>query len=367
LGQPYGCRSMKGKRPTDPVEANITRSVVSLHPILSLRLYPTEWGLPGGLMQTKVVIALVSVISLFLIPAIGFCQVCGPGAGCGYSWPASGDVLFSTGYIGNQKGAVFTFTAANQANGSLNQIRQEVDLSGINLELSTRLRGSQRFGLNLGASYSWYFQTSGEETLQNVGAAPLSRNWVTQPQSGSIDGALTVRMGPTMTGLGGLRYENFMTNFNTPGSGFGAPLSRRDSAALTLNTWIPYLGISWANYLGKTGIACRFQALGSPLVWGLVDYVETSATGLTISGVRVPGFIGSNALVGGGYLMECVGDCHVVSYSCLQLGAYAKYQAMKTSTGVDTGQSNGNIPSVNFNFDFSKQVWSAGGYLSLVF
>ncbi len=279
----------------------------------------------------------------------------------------AGDVAFSTGYIGNQKGAVFTFTAANQTTGSLRQIQQEVDLSGINLELSTRLRGGARFGLNLGASYSWYFQTSGEETLQNVGAAQLSRTWVTQPQSGSIDAAFTMIMGRSLVGLGGVRYENFMTNFNTPSSGFGGPLTLRDSAGMTLNTWVPYLGLSWANYLGRTGIACRLQMLGSPLVWGIVDYVETSANGLTISGVRVPGFTGANALVGGGYLVECLGDCHVASYSCLQLGAYAKYQGLKTSTNVNPGQSNGNIPNVNFNFDFSKQVWSAGGYLSVVF
>jgi hypothetical protein len=317
-------------------------------------------------MQTKFVIALVLAISLFMIPVNVFSQVCAPEMGWGCPWIASGDALFSTGYIGNQQGAVFTFTAANQTNGSLSQIRQEVDLSGINLELSTRLRG-RRFGLNLGANYAWYFQTSGEENLQNVGAAPLSRTWTTQPQSGSIDCALTMAMGPTITGLGGVRYENFMTNFNTPSSGFGNPLSRRDSAGLTLNTWAPYMGIAWANYLGKTGIACRFQAIGTPLVWGLVDYVETSATGLTISGVRVPGFTGSNALVGGGYFIECLGDCHVTSFGCLQLGAYAKYQILKTSTGVDTGQSNGNIPSVNFNFDFSKQIWSAGGYLAVVF
>jgi len=157
-----------------------------------------------------------------------------------------------------------------------------------------------------------------------------------------------------------------MANFTDPDSGFGAPFGQYDTATVTVNAWTPYLGLVWSNVTRGAGFDFRAGVLGSPVVWGSIDYVETVAAGLIISGANVHGFPASN-YIKQGYLVEGFADASVGTIYGMQLGAYAKYHVLKATTDIRVGERDANIPNVSYDVNFQKQNWGVGGRLSIFF
>jgi hypothetical protein len=308
---------------------------------------------------------LIAAAVFLVLPAESSAQWCGVPASPGCFW-YHGDASLKVGYFGYRNGADISFTTPNQQAGSLMGLRQQFDLQGIALDLMARLGGASPFGLALGGGYSIYFQQPAVETEQFVGSPSRVRRWSTTPQSGTVSLALTVDAYPGLTGIVGARYENFMANFVNPNSGFGSTYGQYDTATVTVNAWTPYLGLVWSNAQRGAGIDLRAGVLGTPLVLGSIDYVETVASGLIISGTTVHGFPASNN-IHQGYLVEGFGDASVGTIYGMQLGAYAKYHVLRATTSIRVGERDANIPNVSYDVNFQKQNWGVGGRLSIFF
>jgi len=315
----------------------------------------------------KFYIPLLICSGFFLIyPAVVSAQECWAPSWWGCPW-IHGDLSVYTGYSGGTKGADIVFSASNQPTGSLTELRKQLDLRGVALDVVWYLRGASQFGLKLGGGYYFGVQAPAQETVQNAGAASLARTWATTPQSGNLSAALTMQAYPALIGTIGIKYENFHANFLYPSANFGSPLGQIvDRADISLNAWTPYLELVYGTLLGRSGIDMRFGVLWSPVVLGSVDYSETVAAGLFIGGVSVPGFPASNQ-IGQGYLAEAFAECSVGLTNGIQAGGYAKYHTMRASSNINVGERNANIPDFIYKFDFQTQTWSVGGRLAVLF
>lgn len=311
--------------------------------------------------------AVLSCAVLFaLVPVSVMAQGCYlPAAGPGCYW-LPGGVSVSTGYFGHRQGADISFSASNQPVGSVRDLRRQFDLQGISLDMVAPLSCWSPFGVTVGGAYSFCFNVPSEETIQFVGETSRTRSWTAQPQAGNVYAALTMAFRPTVTGMVGVKYENFQTNFVNPGSGFGSPLGALDTANISLNTCTPYLGVMYGNVPGNLGLNVHLGVVGFPVLLGWVNYRETVAASLPIGGVNVSGFPAANN-IGKGYFLDAFADLSLAAIYGIQLGAYVKYNTMNAESNVDVGERNANIPNVTYKFDFQKRSWGVGGRVSLIF
>lgn len=318
--------------------------------------------MPGRYLHAVIVGALL----LALIPASVGAQGCYlPVAGPGCSW-FPGAVSISTGYFGHRTGADISFSASNQPAGAVRELRQQFDLQGISLDVAVPVGCLSPFGILVGGGYSFCFNEPSRETIQLVGASTLTRSWTAQPQIGNVYGALAVAFRPSLSGMVGIKYENFQTNFVNPGTGLAAALAELDTAEISLNTCTPYLGLMYDNLRAGSGVNVQLGVIGFPVVLGWVDYRETVAATLNVGGSNVPGFPAANN-IGQGYFLDAFADLSLTAMYGMQLGAYVKYGTMRVESDINVGERNANIPSVDYKFEFQKRSWGVGGRVSVMF
>ncbi len=303
---------------------------------------------------------------LALVPISVTAQGCYlPVGGPGCYW-LPGGVSLSTGYFGHRTGADICFSASNQPAGSVKELRQQFDLQGIALDVVAPVIGWAPFGVTVGGGYSFCFNEPSRETIQLVGSSSMTRDWRAEPQAGNLYAALTMAFHPALTGMVGIKYDNFQSNFVSPGSGFGAALGTLDTAAMSLNAVTPYLGLVYGNVPSPLGLNIQVGVIGFPVVLGWVDYRETVAATLNVGGSNVSGFPASNN-IGQGYFMDAFADVSLTAVSGIQLGAYVKYNTMNAESEINVGERNGNIPMVMYKFEFQKRSWGVGGRMSVFF
>jgi hypothetical protein len=294
-----------------------------------------------------------------------FAQGCFPSFGPPCAWPCGG-VSASVGYFGQKQGFDISFSNTGQAAGSLTGLRQQIDLGGIEIALALPFRGSGPAGFLVGADYRPFFTKPSEETVQNAGAATRTRTWEAKPQNFDIFFAVTMDFYPTLTGVAGFRYENFEVNFINPSTGFGSPQGLFDSAAISLNAYVPYLGLVLHNAAGGLGFDAQFGVMASPVVLGTINYRETVDAGLVIGGATAPGFSGYNSFRSG-YYLEAFADSSFTTAHGIQLGAYVKYYATQATSTIHTGESSATVPQIDYKCDLLKRSWGVGGRVCLFF
>jgi hypothetical protein len=323
------------------------------HSGVSERFRPNRW--------TIILTVIVGAIFSLTFPGSSRAQSCySPSWSCG-AFSNCGLSAF-TGYFGSVNGADISFTADNQPPSSLTAIRQRFNLQGINLELMAPIRLSGRYGMAVGLGYSACFNEPAEETLQFSGAPSKARTWLAKPQAFNLQTALTADLNPSLVGIFGFKYENFLTNFvnaESSEANYGGGLNNVD---FTFSAYIPYVGLIYGAALNNTGRNFRIGAIGFPFLLGSVAYRETVVGGINIGGtsVNVPGFQGSNTVVSG-YYINGFADMTLATVNCLELAAYAKYDILNAvSNDVVTGADNFRIPNVLFDFRFQRSFWGVG-------
>ena len=89
-----------------------------------------------------------------------------------------------------------------------------------------------------------------------------------------MDGALSYDTCGLGKLLAGFRYDRFATNFKVPGNFSGALGTPSDTADVTINCYIPFVGVQMAQ--GSPGRSeLVFRVIGFPWVGGDVKYHDS--------------------------------------------------------------------------------------------
>jgi len=314
---------------------------------------------------TRIVAILVVVCFLIGTPAVALAQ-----AGYGWICPATAAVGSApsvfTGYFFQNKGADFSFTTADTAVNSVVELRQQFDLQGIWLELMVPVKGNGPLGLVLGWSYLFPIDRTSDETMSLSAGAPRYRTWRADTQWWNLQVALTYDFHPLATGIAGFRYDSFQTNFYNPTVHSGEAGLPNDTANISINGYIPFLGLAVSNIAPRTGLDIEIGAIGFPTMLGSVDYIEVVSAGIPISGVTVPGFPASNNFRSG-YFFEAFGEVGVPLLYGWQAGAFVKYSTINAKSLIRVGERNANIPTTDYEFNLDRRTWVIGGRVSLCF
>lgn len=324
------------------------------HSVVSERFRPNRW--------TIILTVIVGAIFSLTFPGSSRAQSCySPSWSCGAfsNWGLSA----YTGYFGSVNGADISFTAENQPVNALTGIRQRFNLQGINLELMAPIRLYGRYGMAVGIGYSACFNEPAEETLQFSGSPSIARTWLAKPQSFNLQTALTVDLKPSLVGIFGFKYENFLTNFVNAES-------VTPNVDFTFSAYIPYIGLIYGAALNNTGRNFRIGAIGFPFLLGSVAYRETVMGGIAIgANTDVPGFQGSNTVVSG-YYINGFADMTLATVNCIELAAYAKYDILNAVSNEFLACSNNynyRNQNVLFDFRFQRSFWGVGLRASIGF
>lgn len=314
-------------------------------------------------IKRKLILVIPAVVSILILCCAGqsHAQCCLPPTwSCGAlsNWGLS----LYTGYMGSATGADILFTAVNpQAAGSLNSIRQNYKLQGINIDLMAPIRLYGAYGLGIGAGYTVCFNAPSDETLLFASSDPVNRSWLAKPQIFNLQAALTMDFGASLVGIFGVRYENFATNFVNAESTTNGYGGGRNSVDFTLSSYIPTVGLMYSGQSPSSSSNFRLGVTGFPLLLGSVNYRESVVGGITIGGRGgMPGFQGSDVLASG-YYINAFADGAITVTDSIRLAVYSKYDILNaTSNDLLTGAYNADVPNVHFNFNFQRSNWGVG-------
>ena len=110
---------------------------------------------------------------------------------------------------------------------------------------------------------------------------------------------------------------------------------------------------------------------------GSVAFTETVASGLLSAGTRVTGFPRLEGFQSGRFL-EWYAEVSLPVRDCFRLGSFVRYNVAQASATVQslsrlsTNAVTGAIveptfPSVDYDFNFDRRVWSVGGVVAFSF
>lgn len=312
-------------------------------------------------------VVLWGVLGLAILPgpvfAQGFHRPLGP-----WDFLATVGMSAYTGYFGHRNGVQLSFSSSDQAGNSVDRLRQQYPLEGISTQLIMPVRITGPLGVVVGGGYSACFSSVGEETVQQVGRATVTRNWKVVPQAANLQLAATVDIFPSLMGMLGFRYENFQTSFVNPNAANSAQLSASDTANIAYNGYLPCLGLIACAPAIIPGLNLQLGFIGCPVLLGSVDYRESwyGVPTLQIGGTGVAGFMGSNSISSGGYF-DAFAEVSLLTWCGVQVGGYGKYEYMTASTGVKVGQGDPLIPTTLYDFSFQRRLWGVGGRVSVTF
>ncbi len=296
-------------------------------------------------------LTIVVAILLAVLPTISF----GQGA-------CAVPVLY-TGYFFHDKGAEFSISSPDTPN-SLTYLQHKFNLQGIWLETIVPVRGSGPLGMAVGVAFLFPFDERSREILVSSTGQAVERTWLSDTQWWNLQMFLTYDFGPGITAIAGFRYESFQTNFTSPSAEVFGGTTFEDTSNLTVNSYIPFLGLAAAATLPRVGLNAEFGVIGFPTVMGSVDFVETGL--FTILGQTIEGIPVSDGF-DNGFFLEGFAEATVPLAYGVRTGAFVKFSTVQAESNVNVGARHANIPNVDYDADFSRKSWVLGGFASLDF
>ena len=188
------------------------------------------------------------------------------------------------------------------------------------------------------------------------------RDWSGDTFWGAVEALIICPINSSFSTVAGFRWDNWQTSLSNP-SKFYPPAfyTPTDTGALTVNTYLPLLGI-----ISSRG-GLTFGALGFPYVPGDMDLRETSG--------GIGSFFTETGSFGSGYFLELFSDYNLpaapLGSSGLD-GAFSVFvklsilRASGQSVWRTTGGFNGNIPEET-DFSFQRNLLSIGANATILF
>ena len=313
-------------------------------------------------MRTRCWLGCVVFLALVLptqAHAGGWCGLQNPGCAV-----TSGATAFYVGYFSDPSDLTLSFRSSARDTVSLNLLSHAISFKGVWFELLAPIKSSGPLGMVLGANYHFPFRSHSQETV-NTGGLGINRTWIAAPQWGGFQLALTYQINHALTALVGFKYENLLANFSQPVPVIN-PRDILDSGDTSISEFIPYFGFAYKAIHRNTGTELELALIGFPTLLGAVDFRETVSAGLTIGGVVAPGFRANHSFLNGRFL-EWSAEVSLPVLDCCRLGSFLRYSVAQASATVNPGEGNGNIPPVNYDFNFDNRIWGMGGLVSFSF
>jgi hypothetical protein len=153
-----------------------------------------------------------------------------------------------------------------------------VDLDGWVLIPSNRKGGESE---TLSSSHSIITHPTRITTVvvQVTNSFEVNRTWETSPEWWYLDAAATYGRSDAFKVIAGFRYEHFSTNFKNPSSLFGLTTTPDDTADLTLNSYLPFVGLQ--STIGGPGSKVSLRLIGFPIAPASVTFSETGLFGVS--------------------------------------------------------------------------------------
>ncbi|MBM4327402.1 MAG: hypothetical protein FJ118_09595 [Deltaproteobacteria bacterium] len=189
-----------------------------------------------------------------------------------------------------------------------------------------------------------------------VTTTPVVRTWETYTDWWYADAEVGCRLSGGFMVFGGFRYEHFSTRFKNPGIPAGTPGSSDDNADITVNGYLPYIGVQLQQG-GSTSLV-SIRALGFPYVPADVQHLETGETG---TGLRTE----ATGAFSGGYFVELLGEYRARVFGGPDLGAFVKYNVFHGRGNLNLDVTD--FPSSSSGFAFHRESITFGGTFSLDF
>jgi hypothetical protein len=268
-----------------------------------------------------------------------------------------------TGYFFHDNGAEFSISSPDSAN-SLTYLRHKYNLEGIWLETIVPIRGSCPLGMAVGGAFLFPFDKHSNETLVSSTGQAVERTWRADTQWWNLQLLLTYDFYPGIAGVAGFRYDSFQVNFRNPSTEVFGGTTFEDSSNLTINTYIPFLGVAVAQTLPRMGLNAEVGVIVFPTVLGSVDFVETGQ--FTVQGQVVQGIPVSGGFENG-FFLEGFAEATVPLGYGVRTGGFVKYSTIQAEAKVNIGERHANIPNVVYDTDFTRKTWVVGGFASLDF
>ena len=106
---------------------------------------------------------------------------------------------------------------------------------------------------------------------------PGGRTWNTRPEWWYLDAAATCAFCTPFKVMAGFRYEHFSVRFDNPSDNFGIVSTTGDEADLTINSYLPFVGLQTTVGGPASNVYVRF--IGFPWAPGDVTHSETGISG----------------------------------------------------------------------------------------
>ncbi|MGO9567504.1 MAG: hypothetical protein ACLP5H_08195 [Desulfomonilaceae bacterium] len=291
----------------------------------------------------------------------------GGGSGpCGPSGPPLfGSPTFYVGWMESVRRAAWSFADPNP--GSSFGGAHRYPLSGLWLGLEEKINFNETCGLDLDG---WVLIPSNRQGSEQEPTLTIStssavvtttpgvgnRTWNTRTEWWYLDAAATWACCTPFKLLAGFRYDHFSTRFDNPTNAFGVVFTPDDTADLTVNSYLPFVGLQTS--VGGPASNVMVRWIGFPVAPANLTFSETNANTL---GTRVD----STGNWNHSYWTEIFAEYNRNFAAGMGIGAFFRWHLYHGQANLTTNPLG--LVGVSSDASFDRNAITLGGNIQLNF
>jgi hypothetical protein len=281
--------------------------------------------------------------------------------------PLFGNPTFYVGWMESVKRASWSFADPNP--GSVFGGAHRYPLAGLWLGLEQKINLNETCGIDLDGWVLIPSNRQGSEqepitTLITSTTFPFTtqvpgvgnRTWNTRTEWWYLDAAATYAFSPGFKALAGFRYDHFSTRFDNPTNAFGVVLTPDDTADLTVNSYLPFVGLQ--TIVGGPASNVMVRWIGFPVAPANLTFSETNANTL---GTRVD----STGNWSNSYWMEIFAEYNRNFAANMGIGAFFRWHLYHGQASLTTNPLG--FAGVSSDASFDRNAITLGGNIQLNF
>jgi hypothetical protein len=241
-------------------------------------------------------------------------------------------------------------------------------LSGLWLGLEQKINLTCDLGVDLDGWVLIPSNRQGSEqeptiTIVNVGTTTTisvpglgNRTWNTRTEWWYLDAAATWAFCTPFKVLAGFRYDHFSTSFDNPTNGYGVVFTTADTADLTVNSYLPFVGLQTS--IGGPASNVMVRWIGFPVAPANLTFSETNPNTL---GTRVD----STGNWSNSYWTEIFATYNRNFAAGMGIGAFFRWHLYHGQANLTTNPLG--FAGVSSDASFDRNAMTFGGSFSLNF